>query len=568
MELAAAAATSTNSCSGAALTAAERKLKCRKCRQELLQQPPHRLLEEEDEGAAGGAETAAVYSLQEEVLPDWIDTAIEQGGWTKGKLMCPGCGARVGGFDYVGGHAKPVYIVRSKVDLLTPRPLVNALLPGATSGRCEGVNAGDPVKNSVMESDVSEDEDVSESGAADPLASSSTDHTDHESSEEAEEESHVPLRAKSRKEKWRRRRMRREQRLKARETEETNRRRNYAKVEAKLAELLAGEPELDQLADDVICPVCLDLLHEPFQTDPCGHIFCEPCLRRLGHKNPMNTRCPLCRTRIGFCKHLAATSREIREEYEALYLKRKKFEKSTPVFSYPLPWTPGWRNLIRGRPLGGNRLLIRNNQADYLRALLHQLPYYIPPILFANLVNILIFAVMMGAVEILPNLLVMLSGTWKEAAVEANITDLVPEISGEQMPPDEETSVQAVLVDAPVVIENVGPEALDTTFYYILFIISVIGAGLGQVFLNQYPGEDRQHYRIPDILLVIGLTCLPLLVIPTILPFRNPEGYYLGHVLKKTFYFILNHLSFHTIVLLSILAWFVYHCETNEDILG
>ena len=38
---------------------------------------------------------------------------------------------------------------------------------------------------------------------------------------------------------------------------------------------------------------------------------------------------------------IQATSREIREEYEALYLKRKKFEKSTPVFSYPLPWTPG-----------------------------------------------------------------------------------------------------------------------------------------------------------------------------------------------------------------------------------
>jgi hypothetical protein len=32
-----------------------------------------------------------------------------------------------------------------------------------------------------------------------------------------------------------------------------------------LAELLAGDPELDKLSDDVICPVCLDLLHEPFQ---------------------------------------------------------------------------------------------------------------------------------------------------------------------------------------------------------------------------------------------------------------------------------------------------------------
>ena len=34
-----------------------------------------------------------------------------------------------------------------------------------------------------------------------------------------------------------------------------------------MAELLAGDPELDKLSDDVICPVCLDLLHEPFQVN-------------------------------------------------------------------------------------------------------------------------------------------------------------------------------------------------------------------------------------------------------------------------------------------------------------
>ena len=40
-----------------------------------------------------------------------------QAGWTKGKLSCPGCGARLGGFDYVTRASLPVYIVRSKVDL-------------------------------------------------------------------------------------------------------------------------------------------------------------------------------------------------------------------------------------------------------------------------------------------------------------------------------------------------------------------------------------------------------------------------------------------------------------------
>ena len=154
-----------------------------------------------------------------------------------------------------------------------------------------------------------------------------------------------------------------------------------------LQELLEGEPELSQLHDDLVCPVCLDLLHEPFQVDPCGHVFCEPCLRRLGQKNPMNCSCPMCRTKIGFCKHKAGLAKDIRADHPELYMKRKKFERSTPVFQYPLPWQPGWRNLLRGRPLGGNRLL-RDNRVEVLRTILHQVPYYIPPVIIANIINV------------------------------------------------------------------------------------------------------------------------------------------------------------------------------------
>merc|ERR1719206_751225 len=214
---------------------------------------------------------------------------------------------------------------------------------------------------------------------------------------------------RSRKKKMRKKRRHKEKLYKERLRAKIVKKENERK-EAKLKELLEGEPELSELADDVICPVCLDLLHEPFQVEPCGHIFCEPCLRRLGQKNPMNCSCPLCRTKIGFCKHLAATSREIREEHESLYLKRKKFERSTPVFSYPLPWQPGWRNLIRGRPLGGNRFLVRDNRTEYMRAILHQIPYYIPPVMIANLINIGIFAFMMGFIEVFPNLLAIIFG--------------------------------------------------------------------------------------------------------------------------------------------------------------
>merc|ERR1719341_425174 len=257
------------------------------------------------------------------------------------------------------------------------------------------------------------------------------------------------------------------------------------KREARLRELLEAEPELNTLPEDVICPVCLDLLHEPFQVEPCGHIFCEPCLRRLGQKNPMNCTCPLCRTKIGFCKHLAATAREIREEHEGLYLKRKKFERSTPVFSYPLPWQPGWRNLIRGRPLGGNRFLVRDNRAEYMRAILHQIPYYIPPVMIANLINIGIFAFMMGFIEVFPNLLALVFGSGKNMSLPLNATE-ISETSGDLLPTeaDSERSLPGEDVSDDLAVathlEDLASPVLDTTFYYILFALSVLAAALGQ----------------------------------------------------------------------------------------
>ena len=46
----------------------------------------------------------------------------------------------------------------------------------------------------------------------------------------------------------------------------------------------------------------------------------------------------------------------IRESYPDLYKKRRTTEKSTNVYEMPLPWRPGWRNLVSGRALGGNPL--------------------------------------------------------------------------------------------------------------------------------------------------------------------------------------------------------------------
>merc|ERR1712223_1888319 len=177
-----------------------------------------------------------------------------------------------------------------------------------------------------------------------------------------------------------------------------------------IQEILDAEPELDALDPSLICPVCLDLLHEPYAAVPCKHIFCEPCLRRLASKNPMNTLCPMCRQRIAYCEHKREMSQSIKVEHSKMYTKRMKFERGTPnVYSLPLPWRPGWVNLLSGRAMGGNRFE-GESARDILRRIIQQLPYYVPPVVIANLINLVFFIFLLGAVEIVPLLLGLFMG--------------------------------------------------------------------------------------------------------------------------------------------------------------
>ena len=91
-------------------------------------------------------------------------------------------------------------------------------------------------------------------------------------------------------------------------------------------------------------------------------------------------------------------------------MKRKKFERGTPnVYSLPLPWRPGWINLLSGRAMGGNRFE-GDSTRDTLRRIVQQLPYYVPPVVIANLINLVFFIFLLGAVEIAPLLLGLFMG--------------------------------------------------------------------------------------------------------------------------------------------------------------
>lgn len=52
------------------------------------------------------------------------------------------------------------------------------------------------------------------------------------------------------------------------------------------------------------CPVCLDVFYNAYNVRPCGHTFCEPCLRRLAKYSQdarKPTSCPVCRNLIDTC---------------------------------------------------------------------------------------------------------------------------------------------------------------------------------------------------------------------------------------------------------------------------
>lgn len=66
-------------------------------------------------------------------------------------------------------------------------------------------------------------------------------------------------------------------------------------AESVSASLLDSEEE-DR--EGLTCAVCLDVYFSPYSCQPCGHTFCEPCLRTIAKNRPTNTTCPLCRTLI------------------------------------------------------------------------------------------------------------------------------------------------------------------------------------------------------------------------------------------------------------------------------
>ncbi|KAL6097161.1 uncharacterized protein ACO6RY_06316 [Pungitius sinensis] len=90
-------------------------------------------------------------------------------------------------------------------------------------------------------------------------------------------------------------------------------------------------------SEGVTCAVCLEVYFSPYSCQPCGHVFCEPCLRTIAKNRPTSTPCPLCRTLIShttFHKELNQTAETF---FPKVYAARRRNFQNASCAKWSLP---------------------------------------------------------------------------------------------------------------------------------------------------------------------------------------------------------------------------------------
>jgi len=86
---------------------------------------------------------------------------------------------------------------------------------------------------------------------------------------------------------------------------------------------------------ELLCPICRELLHRPHRLNPCLHLFCDPCLRRLAGAE-FDT-CPICRSLIIDCQLDEELHNSIENQHQDVYIQRQQVEMISGIFNEPLP---------------------------------------------------------------------------------------------------------------------------------------------------------------------------------------------------------------------------------------
>ncbi|KAF0031240.1 hypothetical protein F2P81_015795 [Scophthalmus maximus] len=329
----------------------------------------------------------SVWHVNVDTLPDWILTSVQQAQWTVGKLNCQTCGARLGGFNFTNRSSCPcgqdatVHLNKSRVDPDCKHHVLIVQPRMRTTTRPAGERAALPTDHTEISerrpefnrtatdslqllsgfcpsvlADRSAAVDSTRAGTDDePPWSRISDPTSQEFDTVAEALGDAVV-ARSFVSGGRRSLLD-QQLLEAVESSgETARvheeisdqtfflrgrtasdgvaeREDDTAAERVSASLLDGDEDSERLT----CAVCLEVYVRPHSCQPCGHVFCEPCLRTLARNRPANTPCPLCRALIS----QTDLHQELSHTAETLFPKvvhgRQRIFQNAPCAKWPLP---------------------------------------------------------------------------------------------------------------------------------------------------------------------------------------------------------------------------------------
>ncbi|KAI8503088.1 hypothetical protein Bbelb_189090 [Branchiostoma belcheri] len=310
-------------------------LKCRRCRLSLV--TGHSIVSSHGNGESCPMEgLSTLWYISDNHIPDWVQEQITQVQWTKGRLLCPKCAGRLGSFDFVslvkcpcGDQVfPPIHIQRCRVDVdkLSPKHVPKTQqgekLPtddtpartGVTAART-GVTAARTGDAPTEKADAHGKAAEMDSSISDAHVGSSSGSTSTSDEEESSDQTYTWTSVSSQRplvvaddDDSVGRVGRRKHRKYCRQTEDQaankegqNKLKNIRKKQRRHEKWVKKQTQEEENLEEaeregLICPICLDLYYEPYVCQPCGHVFCDPCLRQIAKDNPGCTACPLCRT--------------------------------------------------------------------------------------------------------------------------------------------------------------------------------------------------------------------------------------------------------------------------------
>lgn len=106
---------------------------------------------------------------------------------------------------------------------------------------------------------------------------------------------------------------------------------------------------ISKVHEDLLCPICLGVLENPFEISSCGHLFCESCIRRWAD-NPIfgPATCPIDRHEVSQ-KNLKPAPRFLRNYLNQLLVKCEFAGKGCAV-SVPLDSVAAHRQVCSLNP--------------------------------------------------------------------------------------------------------------------------------------------------------------------------------------------------------------------------